>query len=123
GGGCAPAWNEVSSPLLINPRAETAATKPPFRKARQSRRCLIPATGFYEWQKTGRQKQPLLFRRAGGGLFAFAGLWETSRDRDGKELEVCAILTTEANELVRPAHDRMPVILDPRHYADWFDPS
>jgi putative SOS response-associated peptidase YedK len=121
--GIVPAWNRASSMLLINARSETAATKPAFKKALQQRRCLIPATGFYEWKKEGRQKQPYLFRLADGGLFAFAGLWEMGRDKDGKEAEACAILTTEANELVRPAHDRMPVILDPQHYAGWLDPS
>jgi putative SOS response-associated peptidase YedK len=121
--GIVPAWNRGSSMLLINARSETAATKPTFKKALQQRRCLIPATGFYEWRKEGRQKQPYLFRLADGGLFAFAGLWEIGRDKDGKEAEACAILTTEANELVRPAHDRMPVILDPQHYAGWLDPS
>jgi putative SOS response-associated peptidase YedK len=74
-------------------------------------------------QKTGRQKQPLLFRLADAGLFAFAGIWDAGHGPDGKEAEACALLTTEANELVRPAHDRMPVILDPRHYAEWLDPS
>src|SRR5262249_40152984 len=121
--GIVTAWKRGSAPLLINARAVTAATKPTFRKALQQRRCLIPAMGFYEWRKEGRQKQPYLFRLADGGLFAFAGLWEVGRDKDGNEAEACAILTTEANELVRPAHDRMPVILDPRHYAEWLDPA
>jgi putative SOS response-associated peptidase YedK len=121
--GITPTWKRGSAPLLINARAETAATKPTFRKTLRERRCLIPATAFFEWRKEGRQKQPYLFRLAGGGLFAFAGLWEVGRDRDGNEAEACAILTTEANELVRPAHDRMPVILDPRYYAEWLDPS
>jgi putative SOS response-associated peptidase YedK len=121
--GIVPAWKHGSAPLLINARSETAATKPTFRKALQSRRCLIPATGFYEWRKTGRQKQPYLFRLADGGLFAFAGLWEVGRNHDGNEAEACAILTTEANDLVRPAHDRMPVILDPSRYAEWLDPT
>jgi putative SOS response-associated peptidase YedK len=94
-----------------------------FREALQSRRCLLPATGFYEWVRSGRSKQPFLFQLQDGGLFAFAGLWEVGRDRDGNEVEACALLTTEANELVRPTHDRMPVILDPRHYTDWLDPG
>jgi putative SOS response-associated peptidase YedK len=73
--------------------------------------------------RSGRSKQPFLFRLRDGGLFACAGLWEVGRDRDGNEVEACAILTTEANELVGPAHDRMPVILDPRHYAEWLGPG
>ncbi len=119
--GIVPAWARGSSQLLLNARAETAADKPTFRQALQKRRCLIPATGFYEWMKTESRKQPFLFRLRDGGLFAFAGLWEVGRDRDGKAAEACALLTTEANELVRPAHNRMPVILDPRHYAEWLD--
>jgi putative SOS response-associated peptidase YedK len=121
--GIVPAWKHGSSQFLINARAETAADKPTFRKLLQKRRCLIPAIGFYEWKKTGSSKQPFLFRLRDGGLFAFAGLWQTGRDRDGKEEEACLILTTEPNELVRPAHDRMPVILDPQHYAGWLDPN
>jgi putative SOS response-associated peptidase YedK len=121
--GIVPVWSRTGGPPLINARSETAATKPTFKKALQQRRCLIPATGFYEWRKEGRQKQPYLFRLAAGGLFAFAGLWEIGRDKDGEKVEACAILTTETNDLVQPAHDRMPVILDPRHYAEWLDPA
>jgi putative SOS response-associated peptidase YedK len=119
----ATSWAHGPSRPVINARAETAADKPTFRKALRQRRCLIPATGFYEWVRSGRSKQPFLFRLQDGGLAAFAGLWEAGRDPDGKEDEACAILTTEANELVRTAHDRMPVILDPRHYAAWLDPG
>jgi len=104
-------------PLLINTRAETAAEKPAFRSAFKSRRCLIPADGFYEWKKAGNKKQPHYFRVAGGQLFAFAGLWEK-----WQAIESCTILTTEANELSAQIHDRMPVILSSNDYSEWLDP-
>jgi putative SOS response-associated peptidase YedK len=116
--GLIPSWakDPKSGPLLINARAETAAEKPAFRSAFKSSRCLIPADGFYEWKKVARRKQPYHIRRADGRPFAFAGLWSKRR-----ELESCTILTTDANELVRPMHDRMPVILSPGDYANWLD--
>ncbi|MFO0898004.1 MAG: SOS response-associated peptidase [Pirellulales bacterium] len=95
---------------LINARAETVATKPAFRQAYKRRRCLILADGFYEWQKQGKTKQPYFIHRPDDQPFAFAGLWEWWK---GNVLEIasCTIITTEANELMRPLHDRMPVIL------------
>jgi putative SOS response-associated peptidase YedK len=107
---------------MINARCETAAEKPAFRAAFRYRRCLIPADAFYEWQKTGRTKQPFLIERPDHGLFAFAGLWETWRDEHGNEIETVTILTTDANELLRPIHDRMPVIIPPDKYDLWLDP-
>jgi putative SOS response-associated peptidase YedK len=105
---------------LINARAETAWAKPAFREAFARRRCLIPATGFYEWQDTGEKKrQPWLIRLASGGLFAFAGLWEPPAA--GGSAPTCTILTTEPNDVARPIHDRMPVILDPADYGLWLD--
>jgi putative SOS response-associated peptidase YedK len=99
------------------------AEKPAFRSAFKSHRCLIPATGFFEWQATAgaKHKQPYHIRMRDGNPFAFAGLWERWQ-RDGEPVETCAILTTTANELVRPVHDRMPVILAPADFSAWLDP-
>ena len=123
--GLVPSWSKdpSSGPLLINARSETVATKPAFRQAFRQRRCLIPADGFYEWRRVGRTKQPLHFSRHDGGLLAFAGLWECWHAADGSALESCTILTTQANTLVQPVHERMPVILDPRDYAIWLAPT
>jgi putative SOS response-associated peptidase YedK len=109
---------------LINARAETAAAKPSFRSAFRHRRCLIVADGFYEWQKTGAKKVPHYFHMKDNGPFAFAGLWEHWEDPDdGEIVESCTILTTEANELLRVYHDRMPVILASADYSCWLDPA
>jgi putative SOS response-associated peptidase YedK len=100
--------------VLINARAETAADKPTFRDAFRRRRCLVPFSGFYEWQKLPvGHKQPFLFRRPDGAPFAVAGLW----DRDA-----CALLTTAADAVVAPVHDRMPLILPQAEFALWLDP-
>jgi len=108
---------------MINARAESVAEKPSFRAAFRRRRCLVPADGYYEWQKTtGRSKQPYLFHRRDDGPFAFAGLWEHWEKGQGP-LQSCTIITTEANDLARPIHDRMPVILSPGDYDAWLDPS
>jgi len=105
---------------LINARAEGVDTKPSFRAAFKSRRCLIPADGFYEWQKKGGGKQPWRITLKDGEPFAFAGLWERwDKAPDGVPVESCTIVTTSANQLVRPLHDRMPVILAPDDYAAW----
>jgi putative SOS response-associated peptidase YedK len=89
----------------------------------KQRRCLIPADGFYEWQAQPGGKQPFYIHMADGGPFAFAGLWEQWRTPEGPWLETCTILTTEANALMRPLHDRMPVIIPPEQYARWLDPE
>lgn len=132
--GLIPAW--AKDPKIgyrtINARAETAAEKPSFRAAWRARRCLIPADGFYEWERGGKGKQPWLFQPAGGGAFAFAGLWERWTVRKGAPLpasmaeldpgdavETCTILTTGANALVSRVHDRMPVILPPDARDPW----
>jgi putative SOS response-associated peptidase YedK len=124
--GLVPPWSADpgAGPLLINARAETAADKPAFRAALRARRCLLPASGFYEWVrgKAGK-KQPIHFRLRDGRPFAFAALWERWQAPGGPAVESCAILTTVANELVRPVHDRMPVILDPAGYCPWLDPA
>ena len=107
----------------INARAETVDTKPAFRSAFRRRRCLIPATGFYEWRQVNRHKQPYNIRLKERELFAFAGLWEHWQSPEGKEIESCTIIVTDANEVLKPIHDRMPVILDPDQYDTWLDPS
>jgi putative SOS response-associated peptidase YedK len=106
---------------MINARAETAAASPIFREAMKRRRCLVPATGFYEWQKLGKKAtQPWNFELDGGGLFAIAGLWDRWKDStSGKVLETYTILTTDPNEQVQRVHDRMPVILAPADYDRW----
>jgi putative SOS response-associated peptidase YedK len=99
----------------INARAETVATAPAFRDAFQSRRCLVPASGFYEWKKIGKAKQPYAIVPTEGPVFSFAGLWSSWRDKSAAEgapwIATCAILTGEPNELLAPIHDRMPAIL------------
>jgi putative SOS response-associated peptidase YedK len=122
--GLVPGWADdpAIGNRLINARAETVAEKPAFRSAFRQRRCLVLADGFYEWQKVGRQKQPYLFRLQGGAPFAFAGLWE-HWERDGRAIDSCTVRTTSANELVKPLHERMPVILAPADFARWLDPK
>jgi putative SOS response-associated peptidase YedK len=106
---------------MINARSETAAEKPSFRKAFRTRRCLVVADGFYEWQKTKEGKQPYRFGLRSNQPFGFAGLWERW-EKEGEPVESCTILTTDANELMRPIHDRMPVILPKDQYGLWLDP-
>jgi putative SOS response-associated peptidase YedK len=123
--GLIPSWARDSSVAakMINARSETASTKPAFRDAMKSRRCLIPADGFYEWQKTEKGKQPYCFEVNGGELFAFAGIWDRWKDASGMAIETCSILTTTPNAVTAPVHDRMPVILDPDNYDLWLDPG
>jgi putative SOS response-associated peptidase YedK len=125
GWGLIPSWAKDPSVAakMINARSETAGTKPAFRDALKSRRCLIPADGFYEWKKIGSAKQPYCFEVNEGELFAFAGLWDRWKDASGKTLETCSILTTVPNAVTSPVHDRMPVILDPDTYDLWLDPG
>jgi putative SOS response-associated peptidase YedK len=107
---------------VINVRSETAARTPAFRDAFARQRCLVPATGFYEWQREASARpRPWLFRLQSGRVFAFAGLWQpaTIPGSNGG----CAILTTAPNDLARRIHDRMPAILDPADYAAWLDPA
>ncbi|MBP9503087.1 MAG: SOS response-associated peptidase [Candidatus Promineofilum sp.] len=121
--GLIPSWAKDPSmgAKLINARSETAAEKPSFRAAFKRRRCLLPATGFYEWRKLNGGKQPMYIHAADGGLMSLAGLWEVWHAPDGGELETCTILTTAANGLMAPIHDRMPVIIDPLDYTMWLD--
>ncbi len=108
---------------MINARSETAATTPAFRDPMKLRRCLIPANGFYEWQRTGKAKQPFCFEVNDGELFAFAGLWDRWKDQSGQWIKSCSILTTTPNAVTSPVHDRMPVILSPNDYDLWLDPG
>ncbi len=109
---------------MINARSETASGKPAYRAAFKQRRCLIPATGFYEWKKQDGAKQPYLFRRKDAAPFAFAGLWERWSDSDsGEVVETFTILTCKPNELVAPVHNRMPVILARDDFEFWLDPA
>ncbi len=122
--GLIPSWAKDPSigSKMINARCETVHEKPAYRSAFRSRRCLIPADGFYEWKKTGGRKQPMYIHRRDGQPLAFAGLWERWQG-DGEPVETCTILTTEPNALMAPIHDRMPVIVEPQDYAMWLDPK
>jgi putative SOS response-associated peptidase YedK len=125
--GLVPAWAKDADigNRMINARAETVAEKPSFREAFKKRRCIIPATGFYEWRKKGSgAKQPFYFYLREKEVFGFAGLWEEWIDKtSGDVLETCTIITTEANEVLKPVHDRMPVILPAAAYDEWLDPQ
>ena len=123
--GMIPSWakDPAIGNRMINARAESVADKPAFRAALRRRRCLILADGFYEWQRRGRSKQPYYFRLKGGGLFAFAGLWEHWQSPGGEEIQSCTMLTTTANDLCRTVHVRMPLILKPESYDPWLDPA
>jgi putative SOS response-associated peptidase YedK len=106
---------------LINARSETVHEKPAFHESFKRRCCIIPADGYYEWQKTGGRKKPYYFTMRDDGPFGFAGLWDRWKNPEGGILETCTILTTEANEKSRDIHDRMPVILSPSDYDLWLD--
>ena len=108
---------------LINARAETVAEKPSFRSAFAKRRCLVVADGFYEWRPAGKRKVPVYIFLKSKKPFGFAGLYESWKDPGGKEIRTCTIITTEANEIVRPIHDRMPVILPEGAEDRWLDPA
>jgi putative SOS response-associated peptidase YedK len=123
--GLIPHWAEDAKigDRLINARSETVRTKPSFRSAFKYRRCLIPTTGFFEWKREGTRKRPHFIGMKDDEPFAFAGIWERWTAPDGTEVETCAILTTESNELVGSIHNRMPVILHPDNYDRWLDPG
>ncbi|MBW4562176.1 MAG: SOS response-associated peptidase [Mojavia pulchra JT2-VF2] len=123
--GLIPSWakDPTIGAKLINARAETVVEKPSFRSAFKHRRCLVLADGFYEWQRQASKKQPFYFRVQDGQPFAFAGLWEKWRSPSIEEIVSCTILTTAANKLLQPIHDRMPVILSPDDYNLWLDPE
>lgn len=119
--GLVPFWaKDVSiGNKMINSRSETVLQKPAFRHCLATRRCLVPADGFYEWKRVGRLKQPFHFGMKDNSLFAFAGLWDRWRSPDGSIVESCTILTTTPNQLLTDVHDRMPVILHRDHYESW----
>lgn len=125
--GFIPSWakkdyfEKVGTKPLINARGETVAEKPTFRGAFKRRRCLVPADGFYEWRTENGARQPYLVRPAGGGLFAFAGLWETAHDPDGGEIDTAAIVTIEAGPDVSTLYNREPVVIQRADYRAWLE--
>lgn len=114
---------EKTSSLLINLRAETALENPRFRRLLSTHRCLILADGFYEWEKIGRTRQPFFIHRKDDRPFGMAGLWKPAPADQPATLPECVVLTTPANALVQPIHDRMPALLPPEHYSVWLDPA
>ncbi len=123
--GLIPWWADKPSigSRMINARAETVAAKPSFRRSFRRRRCLVLADGFYEWQRTPSGKRPMRVAMRSGEPFAFAGIWSVWKDPEGNRMPTCAIITTSANELLRPIHHRMPVILPREKEGHWLDRS
>lgn len=121
--GLIPSWakDPTIGCKMINARSETVHEKPSFKQAFRSRRCIIPATGFYEWEKSGKEKIPHYIHLRGGEVMSLAGLWEKWKSAEGRELETCTILTTAANSLVNNFHDRMPVILPAEALDLWLN--
>lgn len=119
--GLIPSWSKDPSMgvRMINARAETVNEKPSFRAAFRRRRCIIPASGFYEWMKQNGSKQPYYITSTNGEPLGFAGLWESWSGPNGEDMESCTILTTDANEKIGRLHNRMPVILAPEDYDEW----
>jgi putative SOS response-associated peptidase YedK len=124
--GLIPPWatTPAAGSRMINARAETVERSPAFRVPFLRRRCIVPADGFYEWQRLGRVRQPYLIRREDRAPLAFAGLWSLWPDpMSGEWLRSCSVITTEANDAIAELHDRMPVILDADDIATWLDPG
>ena len=123
--GLIPAWAKDASlgARMINARSETASVKPSFQSAFRKRRCLILADGFYEWKKTPAGKQPTRIQMKGGSPFAFAGLWESWNNPEGRTVHSCSILTMAANSFMKKIHDRMPLILQKDNESKWLDSS
>jgi len=123
--GLVPAWAPDSSIgfRMINARIETLSERPAFREALRTRRCLVPADGFYEWADLGGSKQPYHIALPEGGPFGFAGLWERWSDPSGQDLESCTLVTAPAVPAIREIHPRMPVIVSPLSYEAWLDPE
>jgi putative SOS response-associated peptidase YedK len=122
--GLIPSWADDPSigNSMINARAETVAAKPAYRRSFRAKRCLVVSDGFYEWRKRDGRKQPYYIHRKDDRPFAFAGLWDEWQ-RDGDPIRSCTIITTDANALMAPIHDRMPVIVRPCDYGLWLDPA
>ena len=127
--GLVPSWAKDPSigNRMINARAETLSSRNAYKRALVRHRCIIPADAFYEWQvrelEGKRQKAPYVIRRRDGSPLAFAGLWEVWHDAEDQPLRTCVIITTEANRLLAPIHDRMPVVLPPDAWDEWLDPE
>ncbi len=123
--GLIPSWAKDTSigSRMINARAETVAEKPAFRGPLRSRRCLVPASGFFEWKREGDRKTPHFIHLPDEPLFGFAGLYDTWRDADGETVQSYTILTTEPNALMSAIHNRMPVILRREDEDEWLDPA
>jgi len=123
--GLIPSWalDPSAGFKAINARSETVATTALFREPFKTQRCLIPADGFYEWQRSGKSKQPYCFEVGEGEIFVFAGLWDRWVNPRGQVIESCTILTTTPNALLQGIHDRMPVILNPANYESWLNPT
>lgn len=123
--GLVPSWAQdpAIGNQMINARCETLDQKPSFKQLLGSRRCLVPADGFFEWARAGKGKIPMRVRMKDQRPFTIAGLWDIWRDPDGEELYTFTIITTDANKLLRPIHDRMPLILDPLVARQWLDPT
>src|SRR3989338_1574904 len=123
--GLIPSWAKDPSIgyKMINARAESVMEKPSFRKPFAKQRCLIPASGFYEWQKAGIEKLPFFIRLKSVDLFSFAGLYDIWKDARGKEISSYTIITTGPNELIAPIHNRMPVILEKESEEKWLEES
>ncbi|TCO65712.1 putative SOS response-associated peptidase YedK [Actinocrispum wychmicini] len=126
--GLVPAWAKDAgiAAKMINARSESAATKPAFRTSMANRRCIMPADGWYEWQRDGKVKQPFFTTRKDGASLAMAGLWTVWRDKqkpDSEPLVTCAVLTMPAVEQLAEIHDRMPVLLPPSAWNAWLDPD
>ena len=119
--GLIPHWakDESNGNKLINARGETLTEKPSFRDAAEKRRCLVITDGFYEWQRSGGEKQPYRITLADESLFTFAGLWESWCAPDGRDVRTFTIITTEPNGLMKPIHKRMPVMLTPENERVW----
>jgi putative SOS response-associated peptidase YedK len=123
--GLVPHWSKGpdSRFSMINARAETVHEKPAYRAPFRYRRCLIPAEGFYEWKAEAGGKQPYFIQRGDRQPFALAGLWDHWQDADGNELDSCSIIVTDADRILAPIHDRMPLILASDQYRAWLDPA
>ncbi len=121
--GLVPYHTKDAAKPIINARAETLAQRPAFRWLLPRRRCLVPADSFFEWRKEGRFRTPMRFKLPSGEPFAFAGLWDRWLQPDGTSLYSFTIVTTSPNSLLKPVHNRMPVMLLPEHEAKWLDPA